>query len=244
MPKHQNLGNRPLPYKTYQLIRECLKETHVLDKDKTSEKLSKEKGVIAFLRKSLFEKSLQTYFTIIAAFFLVIIIGGGIVSAITDSIYVRLIYILAITILYLSLIFFLQKITPRQVMGYDERWSNVTRSFCYKTNIDSKYGSNTQKLNEVRRRIQRAINYYGREGEPLRFIINLMWGGIVIGCLPDPIFQKALVTLSPIEIWSTNQFGAFSLLIVPFIAGFHYSRYGLPMIWMEQVVSQIELELE
>jgi hypothetical protein len=128
-------------------------------------------------------------------------------------------------------------------MEYDTRWSHVVSLYLHKASIDSKY-ERLEQLNEARRRIKRSINYYERKGEALKFILDLMLGGIFIGCLPDRAFQEALATLSPLKIYSENPLGAISLLSSPFIGVFYSSRYGLPAIWMEQVISQIELELE
>jgi hypothetical protein len=124
-------------------------------------------------------------------------------------------------------------------MGYDERWSNVVGKCLGNTNIANRFHRTSQQPNEARRRIKRAISYYEREGEPFKFIINFMWGGVVIGCLPDPSFQSALLTFSPLEIFNSNHFGATCLATAPFLMFFYYLKYGLPVIWMEQVVSQI-----
>jgi hypothetical protein len=232
------------PEKTYDLIRKGLKETHALDGEKTSNALSEEKGWLAFLRKSLLEKPLIT--CLVITIFLLIFIGLGalVIQKLINNIYVRLLYFLFAAFLYAFVPIFVQIITPKSDMGYDEIWSRTVSFYLRETGIDNdqKYTSNLEKLNEARRRIKRGIHHYRRQGEWLSFIMNLMWGGVFIGCLPDPEFQKALVTLSPIEIWNKNQFGAFSLLLLPFIAAFYSSFYGLPIAWMEQIASQVELE--
>jgi hypothetical protein len=237
-------NNKVTPKETYKIICECLEETHALDRGKTSDILEREEGPLAFLRQNLFHKPLITnlvvtgFVGILSLLFLVVSLK------LNNSIYMRLVYIFIVVFMYFSLMIFLLKVSPKYEMEYDERWSRTVSSYLMKTNIDFKFCTTPEKLKEARRRIKRGINYYNREGTPLKITMNFVGGGIVIGCLPDPNFQKALITYSILEIFSKNQLGAVSILILPIIAVFYSSFYGLPIAWMEQVISQIELELE
>jgi hypothetical protein len=69
-----------------------------------------------------------------------------------------------------------------------------------------------------------------------------LWGGIIIGCLPDPAFQKALITFSPSIIWNANPLGSIGLICLPFIYTYYYVRYDLPIAWLENILAQIELK--
>lgn len=226
---------------TYEIICECLKETHALDRIKTSELLAREKGFLSFLRQSLFYRPLVTNLAVTGIVLSLLYLIDSL--KVNDSI-LRLIYIFVVVSVYFLLIIFLLKITPKYEMEYDERWSRTVSSYLMKTNIDLKSFTVSEKLKEARRRIKRGVNYYNRESILLKMTMNFLGSGIVIGCLPDADFQKALITYSFVKIFSENQFGAVAIVGLPIIAAFYSSFYGLPIVWMEQVISQIDLELE
>jgi hypothetical protein len=226
---------------TYFLIRQCLRKTHFVDKKRTSSKLAKEKGWRATLRQHLFENPYFTSLGIAVFPYLFLFPGSLIIRNSTSNIYVHLTWLLTVIFLSLGLHFYLQKITPKLEMTYDERWRLALDEYLIASGIKLKFDGKSKQLNEAKIRIQRAISYYKKEGVTLKLILNLMWGSIVIGCLPDPAFQQALATLSLSEVWSTNPLGTFALLIVPFVGVVYFVRYGLPVAWMEQVISQIEL---
>lgn len=98
------------------------------------------------------------------------------------------------------------------------------------------------KKNEAKQRFNRAIFYYRRKGKPINFLVNLLWGGIIIGCLPDLTFQKALITTSPSIIWNANPLGSIGLICLPFVYIFNSVRYDIPIAWLENILAQIELE--
>jgi hypothetical protein len=229
---------------TYEIICECLKETHALDRIKTSELLAIEKGLLSFLRQSLFYRPLVTNLVVTGIVGILSLLFLIVSLKLNDSIYMRLIYIFVVVFVYFSLMIFLLKISPKYEMEYDERWSRTVSSYLMKTNIDLKSFTISEKLKEARRRIKRGVNYYNREGMSLKITMNFVGSGIVIGCLPDPDFQKALITYSFVKIFSENQLGAVAIVGLPIIAAFYSSFYGLPIVWMEQVISQIDLELE
>jgi hypothetical protein len=232
------------PKETYKIICECLKETHALDRRKTSEILTREKGWLSFLRQNLFYRPLITNLVVTGIVGILSLLFLIVSLKVNNSIYMRLIYILVVVLVYFLLMIFLLKVSPKYEMEYDERWSRTVSSYLMKTNIDLKSWTIPEKLKEARRRIKRGVNYYNREGMPLKITMNFVGGGIVIGCLPDPGFQKALITYSFVKIFSENQLGAVAIVALPIIAAFYSSLYGLPIVWMEQVISQIELELE
>lgn len=120
-------------------------------------------------------------------------------------------------------------------MGLHERWSRVI--ICC-INSDDWYNN----IPELKRDINRAILSYTWEGKPLSFIVNLLWGGIFIGCLPDPNFQKALITMSITEIFKANLFGALCLILLPFIYIYYFINYEVPIAHMGLVIAQVEIE--
>lgn len=99
-------------------------------------------------------------------------------------------------------------------------------------------------LKIIKRDIKKALFLYLWEGKPLNFFINLMWGGIVIGCLPDPAFQTALGTMSISDMITANLFGDVCLLILPFAYIFYFITFQTPIVRLEIITSVMEIKLE
>ncbi len=95
---------------------------------------------------------------------------------------------------------------------------------------------------QAKENLTRAILYYRREGKPLNFIVDLLWGGIFIGCLPDSDFQQLLMTLDMSQILKCNLFGGISIIVTPFLFVFYCIKYDFPAAWLENVLTQLELE--
>lgn len=71
-----------------------------------------------------------------------------------------------------------------------------------------------------------------------------MWGGIVIGCLPDPAFQAALMTTAIPNILDANPFGGVCLIILPFVYIFYFTTFQTPIIRLEILTSVMEIKFE
>ena len=158
------------------------------------------------------------------------------------------------------------KFTPKLEIGWDDLWKGVSQY--YLQEIQRKMSRNSQNssqfkpfqltiynlfkssqeeeldiyLKQAKESLTRAILYYKRGGQPLNFIIDLLWGGIFIGCLPDSDFQQLLMTLDMREILSCNLFGGVSMIVTPFLLAFNGKKYNFPAAWLENVLTQIELE--
>lgn len=128
-------------------------------------------------------------------------------------------------------------ITPKLKYNYDDFWWKVKNKYLE--------GTDSCKLSREQATVnlKRAIAHYKRESQPLYFMIELIWAGIFIGGLPDPEFQKALLT-NLLGLSEINPFGFISIISLPFILFFYGRNYAFPMDYMEQVLSQIEYEDE
>lgn len=229
----QNSQNLP-QQKTFQLVHECLRETNNIGKEKFANDLKKRKGMLARLRQFLFLHP-NSIFLVILIFTLVLLGSAIIIRNFVNIFWFRLSFLFMCTPLYLMIPLFLERITPKFEMGWDERWSRVLGSYLSKTQLND-------NVDQAKRNIKKAILYYSREGKSIGFIVNLMWGGIFIGCLPEPSFQKALITMSVSEIFHANLFGSVCLLFLPFVYVHYFVYYEIPIAWMEHVLAQIELE--
>jgi hypothetical protein len=146
-------------------------------------------------------------------------------------------------ILFFSVFFIVKFIsmTPKSQVGYNERWRKTLELYLERSGIEKLYMTRTKHYQEARRRLRISIDHYLRESKVLGFFINIVWGGVFIGCLPDKEFQIALITYSPKCIFNANPFGFISLIISPIIFFEYFRRYYLPSAWMEQIVNQIDL---
>ncbi len=223
----------------YRLFRRCLRQTHILDRKRIHNRLSQERGFQASLRRSLFQRPLITEIILLVILSIFLVSFMPFVHMMHNNAYVLLSYLFIVAISMLMEQIYLAIITPRSEMKYDEIWSDSLDRFLNISHIKSKYSDESEQLNEARIRVQKAIDDYDRLGEWLRYILLYCIGPIFANCLSSSEFQKALSTFSPVEIWNTNYLGAISSLYVP-LAVFYYLRYGFPIIWMKQLVSQIE----
>lgn len=160
-----------------------------------------------------------------------------IIRTFVENLLIRLLFVLFCILIYLIIPLFVVRITPKLDMGLHERWSRVMGCCMKEENWDN-------NVKQAKRDINRAILSYRWESKPLGFFVNLLWGGIFIGCLPDPNFQKALMTISFSEIFQANLFGSMCLLFLPFIYIYYFVNFETPIAWMELVIAQIEIEFE
>ena len=226
---------------TFKLIRRSFQDIHTVDAKRTRERLKKQSGWLARLRSYLFEQPLKSYFYILISFSLLLLFGAIVVREF-DDIVIRALFFIVSSLLYFLISTFLYLITPNPDMDYDERWKLNLRRIKQELQDPNKNLSEVEELQYIKTRIQRSINHYHRNGGPAKFIIELMWGGIFIGCLPDTKFQKALLFFPDMpKIWATNPFGAIALVSVLFIGPIYHFKYRIPKVWMEQVIIQIEL---
>lgn len=217
-------------HKTYQRVRECLLETNNLAKESFAEELRQRAGLLARFRLFLFLNS-----NIIFLVFIVLLMGiTYFISNFVNVLWIRVVFVCFLLLLYFALLLFV-RITPKLEMDLHERWSDVMNCCMRSENWNN-------NLKQMKRDINRAILSYRWEGKALDIFVNLLWGGIVIGCLPDPEFQKALITLSPLEIFQANFFGSIYLLFLPFIYIYYLVNFDNPIARMEIIIAQIQFE--
>ena len=228
-------NRRSIPQtKTFEDIRNCLSETNKAGKEEYASKLRKLKGELAQFRLSLFLYP-TTLFVIVILITLAFLVITLIIKSFAELLWVR-VFFCFLCVLYLLTPLILLWITPKFEMDFDTRWSKVLNSYQKKIGLSD---------SQAKYNLKRAILYYTRQCQPLKFFVNLMWGGIFIGCLPDLKFQQAIISflaeVSFLKLFSANPFGAACLVSLPFIYTYYFVRYEIPVIWMEHVITQIEL---
>jgi hypothetical protein len=194
--------------------------------------------VVTF-HETLFLPLLATSFYFLSCTEILLIVIFFVISSlivIIKNIWISSGFLIFCLIAFLSIPIILKTNTPKLELEWDEQWKKVLEEYLKKTNLQN------NKTNKAKQNLKRAILYYRREGKPINFFVNLLWGGIFIGCLPDPAFQKALITGNPITIWDANPLGAIGVLSLPFIYTYYHVRYDIPIAFLENVLSQIELE--
>ena len=227
--------------KTVQLVRDCVRETNYLAKERFANALKQRKGKISQIRRFLFLHPTRALLLILALTTVVFLISYLIILNLINVLWVRLLFILTFGFFYIAITIFVPVITPKFNMEWEERWGQVLNSYLHKialTPAQAELSISEQqelRLNKAEFSLKKAILYYRRKAKPINIIIKLLFGGIFIGCLPDPDFQKALITMSPSVIWNTNPLGAISILILPCICLYYSVIYDLPIAWMEQV---------
>jgi len=233
LDKSQNQRHKTI----YKSVCKCLVETNNIAKEILKDKLKrkgKQEGYFAQLRYLLFTHP-NTIFLIPFLLFLILLVPAYIIRTFVENLLVRLCFVFFCILLYLLLPLLLLKITPKLNLGLHKRWSKVI-GCCMRS---ENWNNNTAQF---KRDINRAILSYLWEGKPLGFIVNILWGGIFIGCLPDPDFQEALITMSLNEIFKANLFGALCLILLPFVYIYYFINYDTPIAQMELVIAQLEIE--
>ncbi|MBD2307204.1 hypothetical protein H6G17_17040 [Chroococcidiopsis sp. FACHB-1243] len=233
--------------KTFQLIRECVHETNYLGKERFANTLKQQEGKIPKIRHFLFLHPTSILLIVFLITTIVFLGSSLIVRNFVNILWIRLLFILSFSFIYITIPVFVQIITPKFDMKWEERWGQVFNSYLHKIELTSAQAelslSEQQKLRfkKAELSLKKAILYYSRTGKPISLFIKLLFGGIFIGCLPDPEFQKALISMSLSVIWDTNLFGAISILILPCVYIPYFAIYDVPITLMEQIVTQIEL---
>jgi hypothetical protein len=220
--------------KTYEMVRQCLEKTNKENREEVADQLKQLQGKLAQLRYFLFTQpySITLISIVIVIFFLFI---AFIINILEGNIFIRFAFIIIYAIFALTIPIYLDMLTPKVKVELDERWKEVLDKYLTVTTLQN-------DMNKAKQNFKRAILYYSEEGKPVNFLVNLLWGGIIIGCLPDPAFQKALITFSPSIIWNANPLGSIGLICLPFIYTYYYVRYDLPIAWLENILAQIELK--
>jgi hypothetical protein len=139
-------------------------------------------------------------------------------------------------IIYFCITISLIKRIPRPLVEYEETWKTTLAYYLEESKINKKYHSQSEKYKEAKYRLRTATRYYRQKGEFLLFFINLLWGGIFVGCLPDKDFQQSLMTLSIFKIFDANPFGLVCILLLPIMSLYYFRTSGLPAIWIQQIV--------
>jgi hypothetical protein len=232
--------------KTFGSIRLFLKETNKDRKESFKNDLHQriisdpDSDWLDKFRFRLFDDS-NTFFLVITCVAGLIFLGLFGVKSLTEDLayknHIRSIAVVIASIPYFGVPFFLEKITPKVEFSYEILWSNVVSKYLHYENLNG-------KLYEAKIRLKRARQYYIDQGRPLKFMIQLLWGGIIIGCLPDKEFQEVLITLDPLVICKENPLGGLSLISLPFILVRYHIKYDLPIAWLENTLAQIELHEE
>jgi hypothetical protein len=133
--------------------------------------------------------------------------------------------------------------TPKSPVGYDERWSTTLTRFLSNSKITETHDHHQilKQYQEAKRRLNKSIRYYQREGEIIKFFMTIIGSGILMGTLASKEFQVALCTFSATKIIDANPLGLICFIVSPLILIFYLKRYYLPIAWMQQIVDQIEL---
>ncbi len=231
---HSSQGSQnPSHRKTFQLICECLDETKKLKKEKVTEKLKDYGGKLAQLQRLLIIYPRTSSSVLLIVNFVFFVASLLIINYFPIPDEIRLTLFCIFFVLYFAIPIFLEWHISQFNMEWDEKWGRVLGSYLDKTNLNPI---------QAERRIKRAIRYYSSKGRPFSFIVNLLGSGIFIGCLSDPAFQKALMTMSWTEIYKANLLGAVCTVVMPLIYYYCIIKYDIPIAWMENVAMQIELE--
>lgn len=240
MSSSQNLRNLP-PKEVLDTIRKCLREANEDGKNKFARALKQRRGKLAELRYYLFVNpgSITVFSLLLVLSFLgILLVASGFAK-----IFYWVCIALALLYPFCSLIpLLLGLLTPKFEIEWNELFSVVLKNYLEEKEPPKK------QVKQAKSNIRRAILYYSRRGQPLKFSVNLLYGSIFIGCLPDKEFQNALINFSvnwslPL-LFEANIFGTSCMLISLFLYPIYHYRYELPVIWMESVITQIELREE
>jgi uncharacterized membrane protein len=264
--------NRSPHQQTFQLVRQSLRETNELAKARLIEHLKakkeyskQSKGTLSklniWLRALQYNLFLEpTIISWISLIFGLTFITLSILLAwlgttfktnsnflITLFAYVFIFFIF----FWLISMIFLLFITPKLEISWEQRWKQAKHQYLKKIQGDEKL---------ARGNVKRAITYYRHKNQLLRFFWNLLWGGILIGCLPDKEFQNAVITAlgkawkygiisertteALLKIYEANPFGLIAICALPFVGIFYLWQYRIPVNWLENVLSIIEFEEE
>ena len=235
----RNMTNFRSPHeKTFQLIKEGLKENKQTYREAFTDTLRHKEGNWSKLKYKLFVHP-NSIFWVQIGITIIIIIFAQLLNIKEGNKWSQLIFIIVSMTILFTIPFLLIKITPKFEIGWDKLWPKVLGYYLAQSGNDIK---------KAKQSLKRAILYYRREGKVLNLLVNFLWGSIFIGCLPDSNFQKALMslvnTLNVIGFLETNLFGGISVLITPFLSIFYLIKYELPAAWMQNVLTQIELDEE
>ncbi|MCU0536570.1 MAG: hypothetical protein MUD14_22000 [Hydrococcus sp. Prado102] len=220
--------------RTCKLVRKCLEETNKEYIKKLDNRLKRKKGIKSRFEYFLFTQPYINILVSIILFYLFLFIGYFIVIYFKET-WIRLVFLASYIIFSLAIPIIITILTPKVKRIWDKQWKKNLQKYLEKTQLQN-------KKNEAKQRFNRAILYYRRKGKPINFLVNLLWGGIIIGCLPDTTFQEALTTTKPVPIWNANPLGAIGLIVLPFVYIYNSVRYDIPIAWLENILAQIELE--
>lgn len=221
------------------LIRQSLKEVRKEQNDFFEDKLQIKArlGIISKIRYFLYSKPYLIHIVTLAILYLGLIIGIFVCQFTenlpdADKLGFRIIYILFFTLIYLLIPFLLEILKPKLKIKWFSLWENTIKNLFKKTkwnNYDKAiYNLKIEKIS------------YLKNGKYLKKCW-LLWGGIFIGCLPIPEFQKALLTLNPIQIFETNFFGGFALFTSPLLCSYYFLKFALPVADIDNAIDIIQL---
>ena len=126
-------------------------------------------------------------------------------------------------------------ITPKSDMNYDERWQRIRSCFFQETGL---------KIIPAKAKLKRDLLFYRRKSEPWK-IINLLWGGVVVGAVASNVeFQKAIYEMHLKEMSNINPLATICIIILLIIYLYYFFKYEIPVAWISQTLSQIDLEAE
>ncbi len=228
-----NMTNFRSPHeKTFNIIKEGLSINKQTYREAFTDELRQKEGYWSRFRYFLFLHPNFTFLIQFILFFLFIVLAILFNIKQSDD-WIRIIFIIIFMTSILMIPLLLLKFTPKFEIGWDRLWPKVLGYYL------SQSGNDIEKAKHY---LRRAIWYYKRKGKALNFIVNFLWGSIFIGCLPDSDFQHTLITLNVGKLFALNSFGAMSVIITPLLFIFYIIHYDLPVAWMENVLTQIELD--
>ncbi len=242
--RNLTLSNFRHPHeKTFQIIKEGINSNKQFDREIFIDELRQAQDIRSRNIIKLIFRRLQFFLFIHPCFILLfqlsILILFSIIANILNlkeqKIELRLIFIVLFLGFQIILPLLLNQWTPRFEIGWDRLWPKVLGYYLYQLDLD-------KDINGAKQNIKRSILYYKRKGYSLNVMINLLWGSIFIGCLPDSNFQEALINVDFFKLIELNKFGSFSLIFTPLLFGYYFINYDLRITWMENVLTQIEID--
>lgn len=139
-------------------------------------------------------------------------------------------------IVYLSSTTSLLLIKPKYKAEWHEHYYRIYKCFLQEAELN--------KL-QARKSLKRDLHSYIYKSQYSKFIINLLWGGIVVGAAASDLdFQKAILNMSISEMYKYNIFATCCMVILPFVYLYYSSRYEVPIARIKNILLQIDIEIE
>lgn len=223
------------------LIRQSLTEVYKEERKNYQYKLKAKSGIISKIRFFLFSQPYATSIVMICLLFIGFVAGFIIREWTENAEYlsneyklgIRLFYLLIFIAIYAFLPIILELMKPKLKLKWVQLWKDVAEKLFvkarWKNHQEAIYNLSIEKKEYVKNR------------KYLKFLCQLLWGGIFIGCLPIVEFQQALISLNPIQIIETNWFGGLAICILPFLYDYYYINFEYHIDNIKNAINIIQL---